>query len=260
MIISLKKEEIHTGNLILVNADYPILNSKKNPEEEKLLPVNKAYSEIVMKERAAVLLECILKDLGAEEQIVPVSAYRSVWEQERIYKDSFRENGAEFTAKYVAKPWCSEHQTGLAIDLGLKQETIDFICPKFPYEGICQLFREKAPEYGFIQRYRQGKENITGIGAEPWHFRYVGKPHAKIMKENGWVLEEYISFLRKFHQKEPLVTEDQAMYTEIFFVPAEQTDIKLSLPREAAFEISGNNVDGFIVTVRRNKNEQKKDL
>lgn len=63
-----------------------------------------------------------------------------------------QENGTEFTAKFVAMPGHSEHQTGLAIDLGLRQPDIDFIRPAFPYEGICQKFRELAPAFGFIER------------------------------------------------------------------------------------------------------------
>ena len=84
------------------------------------------------------------------------------------------ENGEEFTNQFVARPGHSEHQTGLAIDLGLKQPDIDFLRPYFPYKGICQTFRELSTDYGFIERYPAGKEAITGIAHEPWHFRYVG--------------------------------------------------------------------------------------
>ena len=95
------------------------------------------------------------------------------------------------TRKFVAYPGCSEHQTGLAIDLGANLPEIDFICPEFPDTGIFGKFREKAADFGFIERYPKGKEAVTGIGAEPWHFRYVGVPHAAVMKAGGLVLEEY---------------------------------------------------------------------
>ena len=110
-----------------------------------------------------------------------------------IYTDSLRENGPEFTAKFVAMPGHSEHLTGLAIDLGLRQPKIDFIRPAFPYEGICQKFRELAPAYGFIERYPKGKEHITGIAHEPWHFRYVGTPYSETMAFKGMTLEEYLA-------------------------------------------------------------------
>lgn len=118
-------------------------------------------------------------------------------EQQSIFDSSLLENGEEFTRKFVALPGCSEHQTGLAIDLGLKQEEVDFICPEFPYTGICQKFRERAAAYGFIERYQKEKERITGISQEPWHFRYVGCPHAKIMEKYHLCLEEYSELLEQ---------------------------------------------------------------
>ena len=70
-------------------------------------------------------------------------------------------------------------------------EHMDFICPEFPYDGICGHFRALAPDYGFILRYTKEKEAITGISEEPWHFRYVGVPHARIITDRGLCLEEY---------------------------------------------------------------------
>ena len=97
-------------------------------------------------------------------------------EQQRIWDDSMAEHGETFTRQYVALPGCSEHQTGLAIDLGKAAGYIDFIRPAFPYDGVCGRFRRLAARYGFIERYQRGKEEVTGISAEPWHFRYVGRP------------------------------------------------------------------------------------
>ena len=65
-------------------------------------------------------------------------------------------------------PDCSEHQTGLAIDLGLKIEKIDFIRPDFPNTGICGNFRKIAADFGFIALYSKSKEHITGITS--WYF------------------------------------------------------------------------------------------
>ena len=56
-----------------------------------------------------------------------------------------------------------------------------------------------APYRGFVERYLSGKENVTGIGAEPWHFRYVGYPHSVIMTRRGLVLEEYLQFLKEYN-------------------------------------------------------------
>ena len=161
-------------------------------QPDDLVSVSDAYPEIMLRRAAHQALEQLLQAAGCGGQIVPVSGYRTQREQEEIYESSLAENGPDFTAKYVALPGCSEHQTGLAIDLALKQARIDFIRPHFPYDGICGMFRALAPAYGFIERYPAGKEAITGIAHEPWHFRYVGCPHAGIMKVQNLTLEEYV--------------------------------------------------------------------
>lgn len=173
------------------------------------------------------------------------------WNKHKFMRLQKKKRAEVFTKKFVALPYCSEHQTGLAMDLGLNKEEIDFICPDFPYEGICQEFREAAPSYGFVERYIKGKEKITGISAEPWHFRYVGTPHAKIMEEHGWVLEEYLSFLRTFDCDHPYIFDEKELFGEIFFVPAEKETTEICIPKErkqqkkqffcrqTRFEISG---------------------
>lgn len=176
-------------HLVLVNLAHAL------PEEmaPDLVPVHPDYPQILLEREAAQALSRLMEQLDGWQFIVPVSGWRSMAEQEQIYNDSLAESGLEFTQKYVALPGHSEHQTGLAIDLGVKQENIDFIRPYFPYEGICQAFRELAPSYGFIERYPAGKEGITGIAHEPWHFRYVGTPHAGNIARLGLTLEEYLS-------------------------------------------------------------------
>lgn len=242
----LKREDINRGNLILVNSSYPIRRENNN-----LLPVTESHPLIYMERKAASVLRSIFHDMNCQEEIIPVSGFRSREEQETIYQDSLKENGRIFTRKYVALPNHSEHQTGLAIDLGRKQKVIDFIRPEFPYSGICDIFRKKAPFYGFIQRYGADKEKITGISHEPWHFRYVGYPHSKIITDRNLSLEEYIGFIRRFPyggNHFQLVHNQRNM--EIFHVEVEG-DTVVEIPDEGIYEVSGNNVDGCIVTVWR---------
>lgn len=183
---------IYSEQLVLVNASHPYIEEET---KEGLYPVHPQAPEILLKEQAVIHLSALMEEIKGWEWIVPVSGWRSLREQQDIFDSSLKEKGEEFTRKFVALPGCSEHQTGLAIDLGLKQEKVDFICPDFPYEGICQRFRERAAAYGFIERYQKAKEEITGISQEPWHFRYVGTPHAERMKKYGVCLEEYIEML-----------------------------------------------------------------
>lgn len=234
---------IHSGLLILVNSEHPI----QHMERPVLAPAVPG-SDILLDTRAAAMLSGLISRLGAAGEIVPVSGWRSAEEQQEIWDGSMRENGAEFTRKYVALPGCSEHQTGLAIDLALRADSIDFIRPEFPYDGICGRFRALAADYGFVERYQSGKEDITGIAAEPWHFRYVGRPHARIMCDMGLCLEEYVEYLRSYPYPERLLEVRGEIYeAEVGF--AGERDA-LGLP-DAPYQVSGNNVDGYIYTLWR---------
>ena len=150
---------------------------------------------------------------------------------------------------YVALPGHSEHQTGLAIDLGLQKEVIDFIRPDFPYEGICESFRRRAVKYGFVERYEKGKEAVTGIAHEPWHFRYVGYPHSEIMKEQDLALEEYIGYMKQFSfDGSHLRHRRNNREMELFYIPVEE-EVSLRMPAQAVYQVSGNNVDGCIIVI-----------
>lgn len=234
---------IHSGLLILVNAEHPIQHM-----ERPVLAPAVSGSDILLDTRAAAMLSGLISRLGAAGEIVPVSGWRSAEEQQEIWDGSMHENGAEFTRKYVALPGCSEHQTGLAIDLALRADSIDFIRPEFPYDGICGRFRALAADYGFVERYQSGKDDITGIAAEPWHFRYVGRPHARIMCDMGLCLEEYVEYLRSYPYPERLLEVRGEIYeAEVGFAGARDA---LGLP-DAPYQVSGNNVDGYIYTLWR---------
>ena len=94
-------------------------------------------------------------------------------------------------ARWVAKPGTSEHQTGLALDIVaagyqiLDEEQEDTAEQKW--------LMENSWKYGFILRYPSEKSDITGIGYEPWHYRYVGKAAAADIYRTGVCLEEYLS-------------------------------------------------------------------
>ena len=234
---------IHNGLLILVNAEHPI----QHMERPALAPAVPG-SDILLDTRAAAMLSGLISRISAAGEIVPVSGWRSEAEQREIWDGSMRESGEEFTRKYVALPGCSEHQTGLAIDLALRADNIDFIRPEFPYDGVCGRFRALAADYGFVERYQGGKEGVTGIAAEPWHFRYVGRPHARIMCEMGLCLEEYVEYLRAYPYPERLLEVRGEVYeAEVGFAGARDT---LGLP-DAPYQVSGNNVDGYIYTLWR---------
>ncbi len=247
---------VHTGSLILINQQYPC---QEVAMERSLVPVNMENNEVLLERRAVALLSKLMDDIDGWTRITAVSGWRSKQEQQDIFTQSLAENGRSFTEKFVAKPGHSEHQTGLAIDLGLKQPDMDFIRPSFPYEGICQTFREKVALFGFIERYPEGKEEITGIGHEPWHFRYVGMPHAAIVAEMGFTLEEYHDFLKQFpYGKKCLTHEKDNVHIAVSYMEAaKDADTSFEIAADIPYSVSGNNVDGFVITEWRYGNGGK---
>lgn len=118
------------------------------------------------------------------------SSYRSYFDQEDIYDYYLGEYGQAYCDMYVGDPGYSEHQSGLAIDLSSEsvQDGTYFVFGDSPdYDWVVA----HCVDYGFILRYPEDKTEITNVANEPWHFRYVGKKAAEIMKENNWALEEY---------------------------------------------------------------------
>lgn len=196
-------------------------------------------------------LEELIRAAGALEDIVVVSGYRTMEEQKAIYEGSLAENGPAFTANYVAWPGCSEHQTGLAVDVGeIVEGEPDFIAPSFPDHGACGAFKKLAASYGFVQRYKEGKEALTGIACEPWHFRYVGVPHAACMESLDMCLEEYVAHMRGFsYEGRRLAHAGDGWRAESYYVAANSLgDTDVRIPACEAYEISGDNAGGFIVT------------
>ena len=243
--LSLTKSDIYKGSLILVSPDHPVRNNVDEIELSNLSDIN---PEVSLESETAAIFQSALEALNLQGEITVISGFRSDDEQKSIYSDSLLENGLDFTSKYVAIPGHSEHQTGMAIDMALVTPDINFLTPYFPYEGVCQKFRENISSYGFIERYPLGKEHITQIGHEPWHFRYVGTPHADIMNENNLTLEEYIDMLREYaYDKTPLRFDKFGTSYEIGFIDLKADTFEISIS-ERHHAISGNNVDGLILT------------
>lgn len=247
--IALHKDDIYRGYLLLVNRVHSLKETQAQ-HLPVLVPSLANYETILLERRVAASLTKLLENIKSRGRIIPVSGYRSKAEQEKLYEDSLIKNGRTFTKQYVAYPGCSEHQTGLAIDLGENLDEIDFIRPSFPYTGIFADFRELAADYGFIERYSHGKEQITGISHEPWHFRYVGYPHARIMEHHRFCLEEYIQFLYDFPENGKHYTfKEKGKIFEIYYVKGMDEATVIEIPDHCFYQVSGNNVDGFIVTI-----------
>lgn len=244
--VKLSREEMYHGKLILVNKDNPIKIKEGQIIEDLVAVCNTSH---LLRKDAAELIHQLLEKIDSNNEIVPVSCFRTKADQEDIYNNSVKENGIEFTRKYVARPDESEHQSGLAIDLGKNSPDIDFICPYFPYYGVFNEFRDRAVRNGFIERYKEDKESITGISKEPWHFRYIGYPHSVIIEEKGFCFEEYHDFLKESTSMyNGFEYKDEKYIWKTYYIKARQYVEYIEISDDYDFDISGNNSDGFIIT------------
>jgi D-alanyl-D-alanine dipeptidase/carboxypeptidase len=256
--IQAANSEMHQGDLVLINRENPIRQTISN---SRLLPLSSIPSIHTLRDGMLLERTCLrqlaslLEACHGINDIIAVSGYRTKLEQEQIYASSLADNGADYTARYVAWPDRSEHQTGLAIDVGKLNKNVDFIAPAFPDTDIYKSFKQLAASFGFIQRYKEGKESITHISCEPWHFRYIGYPHAEIMERNDWCLEEYIDQLKNYSFEENhLVYEDEQSFVQIYYVGVDTgTVTAIPLVPCDRYLLSGNNRDGFIVTAYLDK-------
>lgn len=148
-------------------------------------------------EAAAALEEMYAACL--EESDIPltsISGYRSYGKQSTIYQNKLDRVGSrKKTDEYVARPGASEHQLGLAMDVG--QQGKSNLSAAFAKTGGGKWIRENCWRFGFILRYDEGWEETTGYKYEPWHVRYVGKEAAKAIHENEMPLESYLLLLRQ---------------------------------------------------------------
>lgn len=138
--------------------------------------------------------EMLKAHLSIENIIIDIAdAYRSLERQENIFLKFMKKYGLDYAEQVVAMPGTSEHHTGLAIDLIIKVNDEWIIDNDELLEQKEILFKiHKVLQYfGFILRYPEGKEKITGYPYEPWHIRYVGVEEAK--KISNLTLEEYLS-------------------------------------------------------------------
>lgn len=116
------------------------------------------------------------------------SAYRSYEDQEEVYNNYKDTYGMKYAEQIAARPGASEHQTGMALDIFEKNNSSS---KTFKDTDVYQWLKDNSYKYGFILRYPEGKEDITGYSFESWHYRYVGKELAKNIYNLNITYDEY---------------------------------------------------------------------
>ena len=180
----------------------PLLVNLWNPlPEQYTVKLEKLDNGLQIAAEARQALEKMLSDCEAAGLDVTVcSAYRTESTQNRLYQNKIarlraagysREEALAEAGRWVAPPGTSEHQTGLAVDIMATDYPV--LDEKQAQTKEQQWLMEHCWEYGFILRYPTDKSSVTGIGYEPWHYRYVGQETAASIYERGLCLEEYIA-------------------------------------------------------------------
>ncbi len=184
------------GNLFLINRDY-MISSDYVPEDLVKPNVQMTASNIKMRKEAALALEAMFQAAKAEQGyiLVAISGYRSYGQQSSIFQRKVESVGKKNAMLLVAPPGSSEHQLGLAMDLGCKRNKS--LTESFAGTDEGKWVAENAHRFGFIIRYKEEWTEITGYSYEPWHVRYVGKEHAQRIFDLDIPLEYYIDQLRE---------------------------------------------------------------
>jgi hypothetical protein len=193
-----------------------------------------------------------MKRLGIEDAIL-VSGHRDYAYQAALFREELKKamlTGLDYAQAYkkisesVAFPGESEHQTGLAFDIA---SSLSGTTGSFEWSPAGRWLGAHAADYGFVLRYPEEKTDFTGIMYEPWHFRFVGWPHAEILQDHGWVIEEYLALLQKSHYLDAELRDGTTV--RVMMRPS------LSQLPEGAVDVSADNAGSWIVTYVQGKND-----
>ncbi len=260
--VECKTSDIHKGNLILVNRDYSYTDI--NPDLVNIYAnmtnsYNVDRSDMELDKTMLAAINSMLDEFASKTGITNVlanSGYRSYDEQKQMYDDDMEMTGLSYS-ELVAPPGNSEHHTGYAMDFAVDD---GYEYPALRNEGEYSWIYDNADRFGMILRYTEQNRHITGYMAESWHFRYIGPVHASLVKRMGVAYEQYIGFLKDFTFENALEYKfSDSEFYKIYYVPASDTEkTEIPIPYEAfenrdnqwEYTISGNNADGFIVTLR----------
>ena len=225
------------------NSNYVLGNGMTYPSGPKSLELSKHIVTPITTMLAD--MKAANSTLTSTRRLMILSGYRTLEKQQTLYDN-------ETVDGLTAKPGHSEHHTGLTFDIRINvkdQANIEYL-----NAAEQAWITQNCAKYGFILRYTDAKKDITGILNEDWHFRYVGVAHATYMVEHDLCLEEYIEFLKKDHaygEDAPLNYSAEGKDYTIYYFPAsvEKDITKIYVPATGHYEVSGDNMNGFIVTV-----------
>ncbi len=179
--------EVKDFSLTMLVNKHRHLNEDFEPNDLVKIDSDYASSDDLYCSRLALNAFKKMSEAASKEgySIIINSAYRSYQDQVDLSDLYLRTYGQNYVDKYVAKPGYSEHQTGLAFDIGSLNTNV------FANSKEYVWMKDNAHKYGFIERFQKKYESITGFRSEPWHYRYVGVDVATAIHDEDMTLEEY---------------------------------------------------------------------
>lgn len=235
-VLQLTADQMKNGPLILADTAHPYQGSQSFSDFSAITDENvKVRSSTLPIQQEAQQDLCSLFDAYAAA---------NGWANLQIYSTT----DTTLDASSIYTNVLPDRNTGYGFDIGLITSTGEVV----PYiKKHNEWMVTNAWQYGFVVRYPSDKTETTGIAYAPHHFRYVGKLHAAIMHDNGFCLEEYISYLKNYTLDSGGLsyTLDSGSYT-IYYVPADASGTTtVTLPKDAVYTVSGDNQSGYILTV-----------
>lgn len=195
-----------------------------------------------MEKTALDALDQMLVDFNAAtglDNVVMKYAYRSAEEQQALV-----EGGASTPVGY------SDHHTGMGIQLAYLRDGNNYALSS---DDAYNWLFENCHKYGFVIRYPEGKEDITGVSDYTDYFRYVGVAHATYMKEHSLCMEEYLEVIKEYTHDKPLkVNGADGRYYEVYYVAVDGS-ATVKHPTNYAYTLSGTNAGGVVITVDRSR-------
>ncbi len=258
-MIDVPKGDIHKGNLILVGAGNKVVH----PTADDLITLRTARSasykdsweQMKVHKNIVENLNKMMDDFYAltqKDDVMVQTGYRDEKRQAEVFNEYKTKYGEETAKMMTSQAGESDHHTGLGVVLLVQRDKTYELSQLEGYEWIAQ----NCHKYGFVVRYPADKANQTGLNyTNTTYLRYVGIPQSQLMYNNSWCLEELIMIMRSypFESAHYDFVGDGNIHYEMYFVSGqnEGETVQIPVPKDKYYTISGNNIDGFIVTAEK---------
>ncbi len=243
---SVEYAQINNGDLVLVNSLYSYKFQQGDTNIVTVFDNKNSYyaasdNVISLDSEAITQLNALMEGYAVNvvnDHIRVIGGFRTIEAQ----NDKYNNGKSRFQGGY------SDYHTGRSFDLGIFPDTGS--SGHYKPEGVYAWLNDNAANYGFVVRFPEGKDSVTGEEARAYTFRYVGVPHAVYMKQNNLCLEEYTEQIKAYTQANPLAVTSGTSVYQVYYVAANANNVtEVPVPSNLPYTISGNNVDGFVVTV-----------